>query len=275
MLNNRSVLAISGPQASKFLQGLITNDMDRLETQRAIYAALLTPQGKILFDFLVIKADREKFYVDCDRSRVDDLVRRLTLYRLRAKVEILETPLGVAGSWDANELPALSEDAIVFDDPRLVELGQRIIAPAEELKGKFPDAENSYEAHRIALGVPGSADLSTDAVFALDAGFEELHGVSFNKGCYVGQEVTSRMKHRANARKRFFIVEAGQGCSPGAALEADGKSFGTLASGDGKFALALVRLDRIPKDATLVSCAGSPVTLTAPKWLRLEEFGDA
>lgn len=275
ILKNRTVLAISGPEASKFLQGLITNDMERLETQKAIYAALLTPQGKILFAFLVIKANHDKFYVDCDRTQADDLVHRLMLYRLRSKVEISESPLAVAASWDRNELPVLSEDAIVFDDPRLAELGQRIIARAEKLEDNFPDDETSYEAHRIALGVPGSADLSYDSVFALDAGFEELQGVSFSKGCYVGQEVTSRMKHRASARKRFFIVETGQKIPPASALEADGKEIGTLGSGDGKFALALVRLDRLPKDPTSISCAGRPVKLTAPKWLRLEEFGNS
>ncbi len=271
LLKNRAVLAISGPQATSFLQGLITNDMEQLTAQKAIYAALLTPQGKILFDFQVIRADSNKFYVDCDKTRLDDLVQRLTLYRLRAKVEISKTLLAVAAVWGECELPALPEEAIIFDDPRLSELGQRIIAPVEEVKEMFSDNGDYYEAHRLSLGIPNSADLDSDSVFALDAGLEELNGVAFSKGCYVGQEVTSRMKHRTSARKRFLIVETNGEMPQGSSLEANGKEIGVLGIGNGSVALALVRLDRIPKDETLITCGGKPVKLTAPKWLRLKE----
>lgn len=272
LLNDRSVLAVSGPQASSFLQGLITNDVKRLEAEKAIYAALLTPQGKILFDFLVIRADTDRFYLDCAATRQNDLVQRLTLYRLRAKVEIAETPLAVAAAWGKDELPALPDDALIFSDPRLPGLGLRVIAPAEKLKTTFPEGQTSYQAHRLALGIPDSADLTPDSVFALDAGFEELNGVSFSKGCYVGQEVTSRMKHRASARKRFFIVEMVDNCPQGTPLEAGGKEIGVLGTGDGDIALALARLDRIvgaDQDGTPITCAGRPVTLTAPKWLKV------
>jgi hypothetical protein len=272
LLNDRSVLAISGQQASSFLQGLITNDMVRLETEKAIYAALLTPQGKILFDFMVIKASDDKFYIDCAATQQDDLVRRLALYRLRAKVEIAETPFAVAAAWGGENLPALSDDILIFGDPRLPELGLRAIAPAEILKNIFPGDEGSYRAHRLGLGVPDSADLPADSVFALDAGFEELNGVSFSKGCFVGQEVTSRMKHRASARKRFLIVEMSGICPQGTPLKAGGQEIGMLGTGDGNIALALMRLDRVSnaeQTETPITCAGKPVILTAPKWHRI------
>ncbi len=272
LLNDRSVLAISGPQASSFLQGLITNDMERLETEKAIYTALLTPQGKILFEFLVIKAGDDNFQVDCAAMQQDDLVRRLMLYRLRAKVEIAETPLGVAAAWGKDELPALPNDALIFIDPRLPQLGLRVIAPAEKLKNYFSNDEGSYHEHRLGLGIPDSADLPPDSVFALDAGFEELNGVSFSKGCYVGQEVTSRMKHRASARKRFFIVETGGICPQGTPLEAGGKKIGVLGTGDGNIALALARVDRVSnakQSGAPIICAGKPVVLTAPQWLKI------
>jgi len=272
ILNDRSVLAISGPPASGFLQGLITNDMGRLETEKAVYAALLTPQGKILFDFLVTRAGDDKFYIDCAAKQQDDLVGRLALYRLRAKVEIAETPFAVAAAWGEDDLPDLGNDALIFADPRLPKLGLRAIAPTEILKNIFPNDEDSYHAHRLGLGIPDSADLPADSVFALDAGFEELNGVSFSKGCYVGQEVTSRMKHRASARKRFFIVEMGGKCPRGTPLEAGGKEIGVLGTGNGNIALALARLDRVSmteQSGTPIICAGKPVVLTAPKWIKV------
>ncbi len=270
ILSDRSVLVISGPQAASFLQGLITNDIGRLESESAIYAALLTPQGKILFDFIVARGGDDHFHIDCSATQRDALVKRLTLYRLRAKVEIAEAPLAVAAAWGEEVLPALPDEAMVFTDPRHPKLGHRIIARAEILNSHFAVADDSYRAHQLELGIPDSADLPPDTIFPLDAGFEELSGVSFDKGCYVGQEVTSRMKHRASARKRFLIVETDKVYPQGTSVEAGGREVGKLGTHAGGLALALLRLDRV-SDADQknvpITIAGNNVILRKPDWL--------
>ena len=270
ILDDRSVLALSGPEARDFLQGLITNDMARLDGQEAIYTGLLTPQGKLLFDFFVVRNPRGGFYIDCARDRSADLLKRLSLYKLRAKVELGPADLAVGAVWGEDQNSA-AEGAVSYADPRLPELGRRLIAPRAALES-FTGAAETYHAHRIALGVPDSADLPPDSVFALDAGFEELNGVNFKKGCYVGQEVTSRMKHRASARRRFLIAETAQKLPPGTALEAAGREVGTLGAGAGNRALTLVRLDRVAEAreaGTPITAGGSPVALTAPPWLKI------
>jgi folate-binding protein YgfZ len=176
----------------------------------------------------------------------------------------------VAAFW--NEARPDIANAVMFTDPRLPELGFRAIAPEADLKRAVAEGGDDYEAHRIALGVPGSPDIRSDQVFALDAGFEELNGVSFRKGCYVGQEVTARMKHRSTARRRFLIVEGDSTITAGTPLEADGKEIGTVSSAHARSALALVRLDRLA-DAehagVPITAAGKPVRLRKPLWLKL------
>lgn len=274
ILENRAVIALAGAEARDFLQGLITNDMEACGEGRAIYAALLTPQGKILFDFFVVPHDEKSWLIDCAGSRASDLIKRLSLYRLRAKLDIAGRPdLAVAALWNGGGMIAAQGDAVLYPDPRLRELGFRGIgsktALAEATRNRTP---GDYDAHRLNLGIPDSADLPSDQVFALDAGFEELMGVSFKKGCYVGQEVTARMKHRATARKRFLIAEVPGEIESGTPLEAGGRELGTLASGKDGHALALVRLDRL-EDAeekqTPITAAGRQVILRRPGWLKL------
>jgi len=270
LLNDRSVLIVSGPQASSFLQGLITNDLEQLEGKSAIYAALLTPQGKILFDFIVARTEDNSFHIDCTATQRDDLVNRLTLYRLRAKVEITVTPLAVAASWGEEEPPSLPNQASVFVDPRHAMLGKRIIAPAQILQKHFPNDDGSYQAYRLKLGFPDSADLPANTIFPLDAGFEELNGVNFTKGCYVGQEVTSRMKHRTSARKRFLIVNTDREYPQGTPLEAGGREIGKLGPVTGNVGLALLRLDRVSdavQDGTPITIEGNKIHLQRPVWL--------
>jgi folate-binding protein YgfZ len=269
-LSDRSVLTISGAQASSFLQGLITNDMGQLEGQKAIYAALLTPQGKILFDFIVSRASDEGFHIDCATTQKSAILKRLNLYRLRAEVEITDSAIEVAAAWGEAYLPALPDDTTIFMDPRLPELGHRIIASRDVLNTHFGQDDGSYRAHQLMLGVPDSADLPPDTIFALDAGFEELSGVSFSKGCYVGQEVTSRMKHRTSARKRFFIVEANRQYPPGTPLEAAGREIGALSSQIGKFALAHLRMDRLAEaeqENVTITIADNEIIIRKPEWL--------
>ena len=274
ILENRAVVALGGPEARDFLQGLITNDMDACREGHAIYAALLTPQGKILFDFLVVPSGENHWLIDCAASRAGDLIKRLMLYRLRAKVEIVpRSDSAVAAIWDHGSAIDTQSDAIVFSDPRLNKLGPRMIGPRAVLDAATAGFQHGdYEAHRLELGVPDSADLPPDQVFALDAGFEELDGVSFRKGCYVGQEVTARMKHRSSARKRFLLADIHGEIPFGTPLEAAGRELGTLASAKDGRALALVRLDRL-EDAqaaqTPITAAGHEVILRRPDWLKL------
>src|SRR6266567_3355116 len=273
VLENRAVIAVSGAEARDFLQGLITNDMGACREGQAIYAGLLTPQGKILFDFFVVANGEKSWLIDCAGSRAGDLVKRLTLYRLRAKVDIAGRPdLAVAAMWNNGGTIAAEADAILYRDPRLRDLGFRGIGSktvlADATRGMAP---GDYEAHRLKLGVPDSDDLPSDSVFALDAGFEELMGVSFKKGCYVGQEVTARMKHRARARKRFLIADISGEIPFGTKLEAGGRELGTLASAKDGHALSLVRLDRL-EDAqgkqVPVTAGERQVVLRKPDWMK-------
>src|SRR4051812_37372873 len=184
LLEDRAVLALGGAEASDFLQGLITNDMASIQDGRAIYASLLTPQGKILFDFFVVRQAADQLLIDCAAVHAADLLKRLTLYRLRAKVVIASRPeLAVAALWgdgrddaSASTLPGV---LLSFADPRAPALGERAIAVRDVLvRGLSSFPRGDYQAHRLCLGIPDSADLIPDHVFALDAGLEELHGVS-------------------------------------------------------------------------------------------------
>lgn len=272
LLEDRSVIALKGAETRDFLQGLITNDMTQCAPGKAIYAALLTPQGKILFEFFIVERDGG-FLLDCAAQRRNDLLKRLTLYRLRAKIEISPAAgLAVAAVWnDDGSIPAF-DIPWAYADPRLPPLGLRAIgAQAELQKGLSGIPPGDYGLHRLRLGVPDSADLPPDTVLALNSGLEELHGVSFKKGCYVGQEVTARMKHRATARKRFVIAETqGDLPPPGTALDAGGREIGALATGADSQALALVRLDRLAEIAQAgaeISAAGKKTILRKPDWL--------
>ncbi len=273
LLDDRAVIALCGPQTRDFLQGLITNDMASCAEGRALYAALLTPQGKILFEFFIVHETENRFLLDCATARTADLVKRLSMYRLRAKIDIAVQPeLAVAAVWaDDDVLPPLPVGAITYGDPRLPDLGSRMIGTRDVLARALAGLPGGdYAAHRVGLGVPDSADLPSDSVFALDAGFEELNGVNFKKGCYVGQEVTSRMKHRATARRRFVIVESTDALpAAGTSIESEGREIGILASGQTNQALALVRLDRLDEAQTAkapITAAGRPLTLRKAPW---------
>ncbi len=272
LLDDRSIISVKGMESRQFLQGLISNDMEACAPGRAIYAALLTPQGKILFEFFVAEHE-DRFLLDCAAARASDLIKRLTFYRLRAKVEILLAgELKVAAVWEG-ELGAIAPVIAAFPDPRLPALGLRLIGVLPALQSAIGGTQSGgYRGRRLRLGVPDSSDLPPDTVFALDAGFEELAGVDFRKGCYVGQEVTSRMKHRASARRRFLIAEVdGDLPPPGTKLEASGREVGTLATGADGRALALVRLDRVEEASTAgesITAMGQKVSLQRPSWLQ-------
>ena len=259
LLSDRAVIEISGEDARTFLQGLVTNDVDALAPAKAIYTALLTPQGKILFDFFIADAGDGRLLIDCLAAARAALVKRLTMYRLRAKVQITaRDDLAVFASWDRTAL-----DGVAFDDPRLAALGRRAIASMAE-------GSEGYIAHRLSLGVPEGADFGSDKMFALDAGLDELHGVAFDKGCYVGQELTARMKHRGTARKRLLTVESTDKSvlATGADLRADGHGIGEIVSVYDSFGFALVRLDRLDdaRDAP-IEADGMRVRVVKQAWL--------
>lgn len=263
LLEDRSVIALAGADARTLLQGLITNDMEQLSPANALYAALLTPQGKILFDFLLAEGDGAVL-LDCPHSRAEALVRRLTMYRLRAKVQIeLRPQLKVLAAWQGETLPGIS-----FADPRLPQLGIRAIVAAAEMPPGVSSAE-PYHHHRRALGVPEGDDFGSDAIFALDGDLEQLHAVSFTKGCYVGQELTARMKHRGTARKRLLAVSAATDLPPpGTAVMAENKSVGELTSTAGQEGFALIRLDRLQEVAGgRLTAESVELQLARPTWL--------
>jgi folate-binding protein YgfZ len=271
-LSDRAVICVEGAEARSFLQGLITNDMGECGPGRALYAGLLTPQGKLLFEFFVVEASPERFLLDVAAHHADALVKRLTFFRLRAKLLIRRTELAVVAIWNGDGVPAPAGDALIFGDPRLPALGWRMIGTTTELAAFGEGSPADYHHHRIGLGVPDSADLPSEQVFPLDAGFEELNGVSFRKGCYVGQEVTARMKHRGTARRRLLIAEGSSLPGPGTEVESGGLKLGMLAGGQADRALALVRLDRLAEAeaaAQPITAAGSRITLRKPEWLRV------
>jgi tRNA-modifying protein YgfZ len=275
LLSDRAVLRVSGPAAHGFLQGLITNDIDKAKPGGAIHAGLLTPQGKILFDFFVVPA-ADGFLLEIAKAKAGELAQRLGFYKLRAQVEIAEDPsFAVAAAWGAP--PRLPDGAIAYADPRLSALGLRILLQAEadaRNLGCTIAAEDEYHAHRIALGVPeGGRDYAFGDAFPHEAMFDRLAGVDFDKGCFIGQEVVSRMEHRGIARKRIVGVE-GEGPLPpsGTEITAGGAPVGTLGSVSEHSGLALLRLDRAEeaKAAGLPLRAGEvTVDLRIPGWARL------
>ena len=272
LLEGRGVIRVAGADARKYLQGLITNDMSKVQDGRAVHAGLLSPQGKILFDFFVI-AEGGGHLIDVAKDKVDELVKRLTFYRLRAAVEIgEESARAVAAAWGA--APRLPDGAIAYPDPRLSELGLRIVLPAGASAAELGCAkatEADYDALRIKLGVPeGGRDFAFGEAFPHEALFDQLNGVDFAKGCFVGQEVVSRMEHRGTTRRRVVPVEGEAPLpAPGSSIEAGGVPIGSLGSVSGTSGLALIRLDR----AEEALAHGAPLMAGAVKVkLRQPEF---
>lgn len=253
LLADRTVVALSGPDARTLLQGLITNDIEKLAPDHPFYAALLTPQGKILFDFVISEGDGAVL-LDCAATSAEALAKRLSMYRLRAKVEIGIRPQ-LAVIWGEG-----------LDDPRNAALGKRSIVARAETGAEPSDA---YLENRLKLGVPEGVDFGSDKMFALDAGLEELHGVSFEKGCYVGQELTARMKHRGTARKRLLIIESDTALPPrGTDVTVGGSALGEITNTYGKRGFALIRLDRLEEAAAApAEAAGIAVRLVRQSWL--------
>jgi folate-binding protein YgfZ len=263
-LPDRGVIALSGPDRIGFLQGLVSNDVAECAPGRAVWAALLTPQGKWLADFFIL-ADGDRLLLDCERSQVAMIVQRLGRYRLRAQVTLADVSdtLATYAAW--GETPQrLPEGVVAAPDPRLPDAGWRILAPMA-LPTNADAAE--WDAHRVALGLPnGSRDLEAEKTVLLEAGFDELGGVSWTKGCYMGQELTARTKYRGLVKRRLLPVSASVELVPGAAITSGEQDVGTVRSVAGDRALAVLRLDSL--DRTLAS-GGATLTPLPPAWIRL------
>lgn len=264
-LTDRSVIAVRGTEAQSFLQGLITNDMGRLDTQPAIYAALLTPQGKVLIDFLVVRDGDDGFLLDVAASQAETLLQRLKLYRLRLKIDLVDESASraVCAIWGDAHVTAAPPGSRLYVDPRTPALGCRMIVDSDDAPADADALQDAYREHRVSLGVPDTIDV--EGQFALDANFEELGGVDFRKGCFVGQEVTARMKHKAQPRKRLVpLVLDGALPAPGTKLiDGAGLEIGELLSGTGQRALASVRLERL-KTAGDLAVEGTRAHLASP-----------
>jgi tRNA-modifying protein YgfZ len=288
LLPDRGVVKVTGDGARSFLNGLFTADIGKMTPDVPRFAALLTPQGKIILDAIVAEAqpsDGGGFFLDVPRALAKTCVDRLNFYRLRAKVMIedLSEILGVMAVWDGE---AATEFGLTHRDPRLPALGLRVMLPAHlaneataDLGAMLVEAED-YEAHRIALGVPrGGLDFIYGDAFPHETDMDQLHGVDFDKGCFIGQEVVSRMEHRGLARNRIVPV-AYEGFAPdaGVAVTAAEKPVGTFGSSAHGRALALLRLDRAA-DALAAGhdlVAGSvTLRLVKPQWARFAFPGEA
>ena len=272
LLPDRSLLEVAGEDCASFLQGLVTNDVEGLSEGEARFTGLLSPQGKILFDFFIVPV-AETLLIDCPSAFGADLAKRLALYRLRAKVTIadLSEHWRVGAAWgDGAAEWAKTNAALAYTDPRFPMLGLRVLfreLDERRLSASFDD----YEAMRVALAVPeGGKDYAYGDAFPHEACFDLLHGVSFKKGCFVGQEVVSRMQHRGTARTRVLAVSAKQPLPQGGAdIIVDGFSVGRLSSVAGAHGIALARLDRVKEalaKGQTFAVGGMPVELAAPAW---------
>jgi len=289
LLSDRAVLSVSGDDRYALLQGIVSNDVDGARGRGAVYAALLTPQGKYLHDFFVVDGG-EALWIDCEAARADDLLRRLSRYRLRAKVALASEPgLSVVGVWGAaSSLPptggtALAGGGTLFRDPRLPQAGWRAVMAKDAVDAFVAGhglSPGDYDAHRLALGLPdGSRDMDLEKTILLEAGFHELHGVDWQKGCYMGQELTARTYYRGLIKKRIVPVTIDGPAPPhGAAISRDGKEVGEMRSAAGGRGLALLRIDEAGlagASPPRLEAAEATLTPRIPDWMVLKPSAKA
>lgn len=280
LLPDRSILRVSGEEARHFLQNLVTNDIESLKSGEACFTALLTPQGKILFDFFVV-ARKDDFLVDAPKALAADLLKRLTFYKLRAKVVIeARDDLAVAALLDGGKLEG------AFADPRYAKLGTRIILTAADAETKLGDAgfslvdASAWQSHRIALGIPeGGKDFPYGDTFPHEADMDQIHGVDFSKGCFIGQEVVSRMQHKSVTRTRVVPVSYDGAPPPeGADVKIGEKAAGVFGSSADGRGLAKLRLDRVEdgmKANETLSAGNTQLRLVKPDWAKFPFPGEA
>lgn len=282
-LVDRGVIRVSGADARSFLQGLLTSDIDAVTPARAGYGALLTPQGKIISDCFVVAIPDEDgggFLLDAPLLQTQDLMKRLKLYKLRAMVALddLTAASAVIASSAGAALP--EEAGLVYADPRLPALGQRAITDREDVATVAPADMDDYHARRIGLGIPdGGRDFIYGDAFPHEALLDQTGGVSFRKGCYIGQEVVSRMQHRGTARTRIVPIVFTEGLvtEMGVEATAGGKTLGRVGSCANGRGLALLRLDRVADALAAgetLDAGGLAFTLEKPDFIRFPFPGE-
>ncbi len=276
-LPDRAVVEVKGEDTLAFLQDLVTANVADLKPGQAVHSALLTPQGKILFDFFILATEGGALF-DCAAESAASLIQRLTMYRLRRALSIDQADkLAVAACWDDADLSSMSE-GYVFRDPRNADLGARVIAPEAVITSISTQPPEAYQDHRYKLGIGDAAEIGSGDLFPHEACYDQFSSVDFSKGCYVGQEVVSRMQHRGTARSRLVPVDAAAALpEPGAKVMADDRPVGTLLGAHGSNGLALIRLDRAAKAAsagTVLSVDGQQITMHKPAWARWADAAD-
>jgi folate-binding protein YgfZ len=291
-LRERGVLTVAGADRRSFLQGLISNDIEKAAPDRAIYAALLTAQGKYLHDFFIAERG-DLLFLDCEAARLPDLQRRLGMYRLRAKVTLAAAPEfvvfaalgpGALAALGLADEPGAARDLAgggAFVDPRLPALGARLIAPQEAGLAALRDAgfaEQDFAAYdrlRLTCGVAdGSRDLTIEKAILLEAGFDELNGVDWKKGCYIGQELTARTKYRGLIKKRLLPVELdGPVPAPGTIISLNGEEAGEMRSGRDGLGLALLRLEALEATRSkgqIMTAGETRLRPSQPDWVKFQ-----
>ncbi len=293
-LPDRAVIRVSGPDRVSFLQGLVSNNIEKITADHSGYGALLSPQGKFLFDFFVYQQDEDSLLIECERgedgARAAELFKKLRMYKLRAKAELTDVTEsydvvaifgdGALAALDLPDTPGATApfaDGIKAVDPRLSAMGARVLLPKNELAhmaaiGASESDESLYHQHRVLLGLPnGSEEMEIDRAILLENGFEELGGVDFKKGCYMGQELTARTKYRGLVRKRLLpITITGPAPEIGTLIMNGDKEAGTIRSIHGDAGLALIRLERIGDDAELTA-GDAKISVKVPDWVNLPE----
>lgn len=281
ILPERGAVSVSGPDAGKLLSGLITNDIGLVGPDRAIHAGLLSPQGKILFEFFMAGVE-DGYMLDVLRDRADDLVKRLTMYRLRADVALTNQShryrLAVARNLEEFR-QAKFGDAIVYLDPRTPELGVRALLDAAAIvddDGDWPGTSDAYHAHRIACGVPeGGLDYAFGDAFPHEANFDLFNGASFTKGCYVGQEIVARMQNKSVIRKRVVKLEGAAPLHAGDDILFGDVQIGRVGSVSGRSALGMLRLDRAVEAQEKMTPLTAGGVIVAPDQAAIERYASS
>ncbi|MGV8948087.1 MAG: YgfZ/GcvT domain-containing protein [Candidatus Paracaedibacter sp.] len=299
VLPNRGVLRVTGKDRATFLQGLITNDVGKISLEQGIYAALLSPQGKFQYDLFITACTdaegQEAWLIDCDRDRAECLLKRLSLYKLRSDVFIENVcgqfavlaiwgHSGVLDTLGLRGVPGAAKplkEGSVFVDPRLVELGARIILPQDNIQNFYESAGitftafDNYDFHRLEAGVPdGSRDILIDRGVLLECGFDELNAIDWNKGCYMGQELTARTRYRGLVRKRLIPVRV-QGKTPAfqSLILQDGVEVGELRTVTKERGIAMLRLEALSKPLPF-QCSSATLTPHIPHWMCLPSLNE-
>ena len=271
-LPDRGIIEVSGNDAETLLEGLLTNSVAE---QSALHTGLLSSQGKILFDFFLVRTI-DGFLIDVDKSMADDLIKRLTFYRLRADVQFenISETMAAAAVWPGN--PSMPGGVISYPDPRNAALGLRLILPSARLAEIPAEAvtTDSYHTHRISLGVPDAGlDYPLANTFPHEALYDQLHSIDFKKGCFIGQEVVSRMEHRGTARKRAMRVTSDNALTAGSSVEAGDATIGTVGSSSGTSAIAMLRLDRASEatgKGVTIQAGNAALALDPPEWITFD-----